>query len=78
MRVTRSILLGRNTEEIGGSEYLKVIHGLVAGDAPAIDLERERALQRALLAAIRAGLVRSAHDLAEGGLAVALAESCHR
>ncbi|HEU0076965.1 MAG TPA: phosphoribosylformylglycinamidine synthase subunit PurL, partial [Longimicrobiaceae bacterium] len=69
------VLLGRNTAELGGSEYLKTVHGLVAGDAPALDIAAEAALQRALLAAIRAGLVRSAHDPAEGGLAVALAES---
>ncbi|HEV2146066.1 MAG TPA: phosphoribosylformylglycinamidine synthase subunit PurL [Longimicrobiaceae bacterium] len=69
------VLLGRNTGELGGSEYLKVMHGRVAGDAPALDMDAEAALQRALLAAIRAGLVRSAHDPAEGGLAVALAES---
>jgi phosphoribosylformylglycinamidine synthase len=69
------VLLGRNTAELGGSEYLKTMHGLVVGDAPALDIVAEAALQRALLAAIRAGLVRSAHDPAEGGLAVALAES---
>jgi phosphoribosylformylglycinamidine synthase len=69
------VLLGGNTDELGGSEYLKVIHGLVTGDAPAIDLAVEAALQHSLLEAIRAGLVRSAHDCAEGGLAVALAES---
>jgi phosphoribosylformylglycinamidine synthase len=69
------VLLGRNTPELGGTEYLKVVHGLTAGDAPALDLAAERALQEALLEAIRAGLVRSAHDCAEGGLAVALAES---
>ncbi|HEX8275158.1 MAG TPA: phosphoribosylformylglycinamidine synthase subunit PurL [Longimicrobiaceae bacterium] len=69
------VLLGRNTAELGGSEYLKTLHGRVAGDAPALDIAAEAALQRALLAAIRAGLVRSAHDPAEGGLAVALAES---
>ena len=69
------VLLGTNTGELGGSEYLKAIHGRVAGDAPAIDLERERRLQQALLGMIRAGLVQSAHDTAEGGLAVALAES---
>ena len=69
------ILLGANTAELGGSEYLKVVHGRVAGDAPAIDLEVERALHQALLAAIRDGSIRSAHDLSEGGLAVALAES---
>jgi phosphoribosylformylglycinamidine synthase subunit PurL len=70
------VLVGRNTGELGGSEYLKVIHGLVAGDAPDLDLESEKALQQALLSAIRAGMVRSAHDTSEGGLAVALAESC--
>jgi phosphoribosylformylglycinamidine synthase subunit PurL len=68
-------LLGANTDELGGSEYLKVVHGRVAGDAPAIDLQAEKRLQRALLDAIRSGWIRSAHDLAEGGLAVALAES---
>jgi phosphoribosylformylglycinamidine synthase II len=69
------VLLGENTAELGGSEYLRVVHDLVAGDAPLLDLEAERALQRALLDAIRAGMIRSAHDCAEGGLAVALAES---
>ncbi|HEX8432644.1 MAG TPA: phosphoribosylformylglycinamidine synthase subunit PurL, partial [Longimicrobium sp.] len=68
------ILLGRNLDELGASEYLKVVHGMVAGDAPALDLEAEAALQSALLAAIRSGIVRSAHDTAEGGLAVTLAE----
>ncbi|HET7460182.1 MAG TPA: phosphoribosylformylglycinamidine synthase subunit PurL [Longimicrobium sp.] len=69
------VLAGRNTGELGGSEYLKVIHGTVAGDAPALDLAAESRLQRGILAAIRAGLVHSAHDTAEGGLAVALVES---
>jgi phosphoribosylformylglycinamidine synthase subunit PurL len=69
------VLLGRNTAELGGSEYLKAVHGTVAGDAPEVDLAAEGALQRTLLEAIRAGLLRSAHDVSEGGLAVALAES---
>jgi len=69
------VLLGENTGELGGSEYLKVVHGLVAGDAPRIDLARERALQRTLVALAEAGLAKSAHDCAEGGLAVAIAES---
>jgi len=69
------VLLGENTDELGGSEYLKVVHGLVAGDAPRIDLARERALQRTLVALADARLARSAHDCAEGGLAVAIAES---
>jgi phosphoribosylformylglycinamidine synthase len=69
-------LLGRNTAEIGGSEYLKVAHGRVAGPAPRLEMGRERAVQRACLDLARAGLLRSAHDLAEGGLAAALAECC--
>ncbi len=69
------VLLGDNTGELGGSEYLKVIHGKVAGDAPAIDLDAEKALQEAMLELADAELVRSAHDCAEGGLAVCLAES---
>jgi phosphoribosylformylglycinamidine synthase len=58
---------------LAGSEYLKLAHGLVAG-RPEIDLEAERAVQRCVLAAIRAGLLSSAHDCSDGGLAVALAE----
>jgi phosphoribosylformylglycinamidine synthase subunit PurL len=69
------ILLGSNTDELGGSEYLKTVHGTVAGDAPALDLELEKRLQRSLLGVIRSGWIRSAHDVSEGGLAVALAES---
>jgi phosphoribosylformylglycinamidine synthase II len=72
----RVVLLGDNRGELGGSEYLALLHDLVAGEAPALDLDRERALQRLLVDAIRAGLVRSAHDCAEGGLAVTLAECC--
>jgi phosphoribosylformylglycinamidine synthase len=70
------LLAGKNRDELGGSEYLKEIHGLATGDAPAIDLPFERNLQLFILAAIRAGLVRSAHDVSEGGLVVALAECC--
>ena len=69
------VLLGDNTGELGGSEYLARIHGVVAGRPPRCDLARERAVVDALLDAIRSGAVRSAHDCAEGGLAVALAES---
>ena len=68
------VLLGRNTQELGGSEYLKVVHGLVAGDAPAVDLRGEKALQEAMLEIAAARLAHSAHDCAEGGLAVCLAE----
>ncbi|MFC1805317.1 phosphoribosylformylglycinamidine synthase subunit PurL [Candidatus Omnitrophota bacterium] len=69
------ILLGRNKQEIGGSQYLMTVHGLKKGKTPAIDLNLERRLQRTVLEAIEKGLVRSAHDCSEGGLAVALAES---
>jgi phosphoribosylformylglycinamidine synthase len=69
------VLLGENTAELGGSEYLYVTAGLVAGAPPRVDLEGERALQQAVLAMIRARLLRSAHDCSEGGLACALAES---
>ena len=68
------VLLGENTDEIGGSEYLQRIHNVVAGAPPHCDLDAERALIDALLASIREGAVRSAHDCADGGLAVALAE----
>jgi phosphoribosylformylglycinamidine synthase II len=68
------VLLGEPTNELGASEYLSRIHRVVAGAPPRIDLERERALIAALLESIRDGVVRSAHDCAEGGLAVAIAE----
>ena len=68
------VLLGEPTNEIGGSEYLSRIHGIVAGAPPRCDLERERGLIDAVLDAIRARLVHSAHDCSEGGLAVSLAE----
>ncbi len=70
------VLVGESLEELGGSEYLKVEHGLVAGRPPALDLELERDVQSAVRDAIRAGLVKSAHDCSEGGIAVTLAESC--
>jgi phosphoribosylformylglycinamidine synthase II len=68
------LLLGKNTDEIGASEYLYTIEGVVAGAPPAVDLEAERLLQQAVLAIIQAGLARSAHDCSEGGFACALAE----
>src|SRR5688572_7556672 len=70
------VLLGANTNELGGSEYLKVVHGKVAGDAPGIDLKAERALQELLIELADERLAHSAHDCAEGGLAVCIAESC--
>ncbi len=70
------VLLGENSDELGGSEYLAWIHGVVAGAPPSCDLDGEKRLIDTVLAAIRRGHVRSAHDCSEGGLAVALAECC--
>ena len=68
------LLLGQPGGTLGGSEYLKVVHGIVRGAPPAIDLADERALQQ-LIALLAAGsLLRSAHDCSDGGLAVTLAE----
>jgi phosphoribosylformylglycinamidine synthase len=62
---------------MGGSRYLKVCHGRKEGlPPPRLDVERELAVQNSVRDLIRAGVVRSAHDCSEGGLAVALAESC--
>jgi phosphoribosylformylglycinamidine synthase len=68
------VLLGETADELGGSEYLSVVHGVIAGAPPALVIEDELAIHRALLDAIEAGLVKSAHDCSEGGIAVALAE----
>jgi phosphoribosylformylglycinamidine synthase len=70
------LLLGESRSEFGGSEYLANVVGAVEGPLPAIDLERERAVQEACRRAIEEELVRSAHDCSDGGLGVALAESC--
>ncbi|MSO30630.1 MAG: phosphoribosylformylglycinamidine synthase subunit PurL [Acidobacteria bacterium] len=70
------VLLGESRDELGGSEYLKAMHGLIRGVPPALDLAREGALQRVLVKGAAEGLIRSAHDCAEGGLAVTLAECC--
>src|SRR5688500_12270767 len=70
------VLLGTSADELGGSEYLKTIHGVVKGSPPALNLTREAALQRLLVSGVASGLIRSAHDCAEGGLAITLAECC--
>ncbi len=70
------ILLGDFGDELGGSRFLKVIHGLKAGRVPRLDYARELTLQGTLRELIQAGKIRSAHDCSEGGLAVAVAESC--
>jgi phosphoribosylformylglycinamidine synthase subunit PurL len=69
-------LLGQGTASIGGSEYLENIHGKTAGPPPALDLDFEVALQKTVREMISSGIVSVAHDTSEGGLAVALAESC--
>lgn len=70
------LLLGETKAELGGSEFQYAVHGVTEGRPPALDLDTEKKLLNAVLTSIRSGLVRSAHDLSEGGLAVALAESC--
>ncbi len=70
------LLIGQNQEELGGSAYLHLVHHLRKGRAPALDLEVEKSLQQAVAQMIARGLVSSAHDCSDGGLAVALAECC--
>ena len=76
------ILLGEAADQtdpilgLGGSAYLQVIHGLKTGSPPRCDLETAKTLHTTLLGLIQSGLVKSAHDCSDGGLAVALAESC--
>jgi phosphoribosylformylglycinamidine (FGAM) synthase-like enzyme len=73
---TPVVLLGITNAELGGSEYLYRVHGLIRGQAPALDLDAEKRLQRLLVDAAAEGLLLSAHDCSEGGLAVTLAECC--
>jgi phosphoribosylformylglycinamidine synthase II len=70
------ILVGKIGAELGGSRFLKVCHGKKIGPPPHVDLAHEIEIQNAVRDLIYAGLVQSAHDCSEGGLAVALAESC--
>jgi phosphoribosylformylglycinamidine synthase len=72
------VLLGRTGEEFGGSAWAHVLHGHLGGRPPAPDLDAERRLAALLAAAAAAGLLSAAHDLSDGGLAIALAESCLR
>ncbi|QQS35045.1 MAG: phosphoribosylformylglycinamidine synthase subunit PurL [Ignavibacteriales bacterium] len=69
-------VLGEDKEEMGGSEYIKLMFNKVAGDSPAIDLTIEKKLQDTLLKLINEGLINSAHDISEGGIISAIAESC--
>ena len=70
------VLLGHCLDELGGSEYLASIHNVEAGRPPRLDLQTELNVQKLTLEAIREGIVQSAHDCSDGGLAVALAECC--
>src|SRR5215813_14691372 len=70
------LLIGSSHNDLGGSEYLKVEHGQVAGRPPSLDLTREKAVNRLMLLAAQSGYLHSAHDCAEGGMLVALAECC--
>ncbi|MEH7451777.1 phosphoribosylformylglycinamidine synthase subunit PurL [Gottfriedia acidiceleris] len=68
-------VIGGAEAEFGGSELQKLLNGKIFGKAPSIDLAVESSRQEQILAAIQAGVVASAHDISEGGLAVAIAES---
>ncbi|CAM3463143.1 phosphoribosylformylglycinamidine synthase subunit PurL [Marinicrinis lubricantis] len=70
------LLLGDTKAELGGSEFQYIVHGVTEGRPPQLDLDVEKRLQQSVLTLIRKGYVASAHDLSEGGLAAALAESC--
>jgi len=70
------MLLGETSNDLGASEYSVAMLGALVGRAPLLDLDVERRVQEACLKIIRAGLVESAHDCSDGGLAVAIAESC--
>jgi phosphoribosylformylglycinamidine synthase II len=70
------VMLGDTGDELGGSEYLKLLHGMVAGRPPRIDLRLEKGIQTTCIEGIRRGIILSAHDCSEGGAAVALLECC--
>ena len=72
----RIVLLGKDRSEFGGSVYLRLLHGIEQGMPPVVDLAAEVRLAKLLRAAIAGSAVHTAHDLSEGGLALALAESC--
>jgi phosphoribosylformylglycinamidine synthase len=71
-------LLGETREEFGGSEWMHVVHGFLGGQPPRVDLRRERVLADVMIDAARDGLIDSAHDLSQGGLAQGLVECCLR
>lgn len=69
-------LVGEIGHDYGASEVQKVLHGETSGKAPAFSIEKEKNVQEAVLSGIQAGLITAAHDIAEGGIAVALSEMC--
>ncbi len=69
-------VLGEDYEEIGGGEYMKVIHNKVAGEIPKIELQTEKDLHAIILQLIHKGLINSAHDISDGGILCAIAECC--
>ena len=72
------VLLGTTRDELGGSAWAEVAHKHLGGRPPAVDLDAERRLASLVVAAAAVGLLASAHDLSDGGLAIALAEACLR
>jgi phosphoribosylformylglycinamidine synthase len=70
------VLLGKTRDDLGGSEYLKVLQHREQGSPPLLNLETEKALHDFVLNVIHEGLIQSAHDCSDGGLAVALTECC--
>ena len=70
------LMIGDTGNDLGGSRYLEVEHGLFGGRPPAVELLAERAAIEFVVAAAAASLLRTAHDISEGGLLVALAECC--
>ncbi|NPV59354.1 MAG: phosphoribosylformylglycinamidine synthase subunit PurL [Actinobacteria bacterium] len=70
------VMLGETLDELGGSEYLWLLHGLTAGEPPRLDLRLEKGAQTVCIEGIRRGIIISAHDCSEGGAAIALLECC--
>ncbi|MEE8423271.1 MAG: AIR synthase-related protein, partial [Thermodesulfobacteriota bacterium] len=70
------VLLGVFREEIGGSEYLLTVYGKEEGAPPQLNLKLEKSVNDTCIEAIQHGIIKSAHDCSEGGISVALAESC--
>ena len=75
-RGDRIVLLGRTRAEFGGSAYLRLLHGIEQGRPPEVDLDAELRLALLLRGLIAGNLIRTAHDLSEGGFLISLAESC--